>query len=157
MDVADLAATMALGQQLGKLLFPGAVVGLQGQLGAGKTHFVRACAQGLGIPDDRVVNSPTFVLIQEYQARLPIYHFDAYRLHTPDEFADLGASEYLDGSGVCFVEWADRVEGLLPAERLIVNLDVTGETSRRVRFEGRGANYEAVVQTLAQLREKVAE
>src|ERR671932_649561 len=83
------------------------------ELGAGKTHLVRAVAEGLGLRDARAVTSPTFVLIQEYPARLPVYHFDAYRLAGEAEFADLGAEEYLSGGGVCLVEWADRVSGCL--------------------------------------------
>src|SRR5207249_2772499 len=75
LDLPDLAATEALGRRLGALLFPGAVVALVGPLGAGKTHLTRAVAEGLGIPDSRAVSSPTFVLIQEYRARLPVYHF----------------------------------------------------------------------------------
>src|SRR4051794_37054870 len=75
-DLPDLDATLALGQRLGTLLFPGAVVALVGQLGAGKTHLARGIAEGLGIPDSRAVTSPTFVLMQEYPARLTIYHFD---------------------------------------------------------------------------------
>src|SRR6266403_4305588 len=106
--VSDLAGTEALGRRLGGVLFGGAVVALIGPLGAGKTHLVKAIAEGLGIANPAVVNSPTFVLIQEYEARLPIYHFDAYRLRAEAEFADLGAHEYLQGSGVCLIEWADR-------------------------------------------------
>src|SRR5207248_769808 len=102
------------GQRLGGVLFPGVVVALVGPLGAGKTHFVRAVAEGLGIADSRVVSSPTFVLIQEYDARLPIYHFDAYRLRNEGEFFDLGAHEYFVGNGVCFVQWVDRVVSCLP-------------------------------------------
>ena len=138
----------ALGRRLADVLFPGAVVALIGPLGAGKTHLVRAVAEGLGIRDSRVVNSPTFVLIQEYSARLPIYHFDAYRLRGEAEFADLGAQEYFDGQGVCLVEWADRVPGCLPAEHPRVTLQVTGETSRRAAVEANGAVYEAAVERL---------
>src|SRR5207253_10722807 len=123
-DLPDLAATPALGRRLGGLLFPGAVVALVGPLGAGKTHLVRAVAEGLGIADSRAVSSPTFVLIQEYDARLPVYHFDAYRLRGPAEFFDLGAHEYFDGRGVCLVEWADRVEACLPAEQLRVTITI---------------------------------
>ncbi len=108
-DLPDLAATEAFGRRLGGLLFPGAVVALIGPLGAGKTHLVRAVAAGLGVPDPRVVTSPTFVLIQEYAGRLPVYHFDAYRLRGENDFSDLGAHEYFEGEGVCLVEWADRV------------------------------------------------
>src|SRR5579885_705120 len=126
LDVPDLAGTMALGHRLGARLFPGSVIGLIGPLGAGKTHFVRAVAEGLGMKDSRVVSSPTFVLIQEYRARLPVYHFDAYRLKTAAEFADLGVHEYFANDGVCLVEWADRVTDLLPAERLEIFVAITG-------------------------------
>jgi tRNA threonylcarbamoyladenosine biosynthesis protein TsaE len=147
-EAPDLAATLALGRRLGGLLFPGAVVALVGPLGAGKTHFVRAVAEGLGIADSRVVSSPTFVLIQEYDARLPVYHFDAYRLRDPGEFFDLGAHAYFEGDGVCLVEWADRVEACLPAEQLRVTFAVTGETSRRLTFEARGERYAALLEGL---------
>ena len=145
-DLPDPEATRVFGRRLGSLLFPGAVVGLVGPLGAGKTFLTRAIAEGLGIADSRAVSSPTFVLIQEYDARLPIYHFDAYRLVNPAEFFDLGAHEYLEGRGVCLLEWADRVERFLPAERLTLTLEVTGEDSRRVTAEARGAAYEMLLQ-----------
>src|SRR5437879_3434078 len=143
--VSDLAGTEAWGRRLAGVLFGGAVVALIGPLGAGKTHLVRAIAEGLGIADSRLVSSPTFVLIQEYSARLPIYHFDAYRLHSVGEFSDLGAHEYFEGKGVCLVEWADRVEDVLSKEHLRVTLQITGETSRRIILEGRGERYEAVL------------
>jgi tRNA threonylcarbamoyladenosine biosynthesis protein TsaE len=148
-DLPDLAATQAFGRRLGGLLFPGAVVALVGQLGAGKTHLVRAVAEGLGLADGRVVSSPTFVLIQEYPARLPVYHFDAYRLHGEAEFGELGAHEYFEGDGVCLVEWADRVRGALPAEHLRITLTVTGEHSRRAEAEATGEKYEEIVKALA--------
>ncbi len=148
LDLPDLAATEALGRRLGQALFPGAVIALVGPLGAGKTHLARAIAEGLDIPDSRLVSSPTFVLIQEYQARLPIYHFDAYRLRTAGEFVDLGVNEYLEADGVCFVEWADRVAGALPPERLGIELAVTGATARRALLTAFGASYEALLATL---------
>src|SRR3954470_13580559 len=124
-ELPDPSATHDLGVRLGRLLFSGAVVGLAGQLGAGKTHLVRGVAEGLGVPDGRVVTSPTFVLIQEYEGgRLPVYHFDVYRLAGDAPFADLGAHEYLEGDGVCLIEWADRVEPSLPAERLLIELEL---------------------------------
>src|SRR5262249_26884248 len=136
-DAPDLPATQALGRALAGKLFPGAVVALIGPLGAGKTHLVRAVAEALGA-DGRTVSSPPFGLIQEYQARLPIYHFDAYRLRSPDEFYDLGAHEYFISDGVCLVEWADRVEPCLPAEHLRITIAITGENSRRFTLEGFG-------------------
>ncbi len=145
LNVNDPVGTEAFGHRLGVLLFPGAVVGLIGPLGAGKTHLVRAIAEGLGIRDSRVVSSPTFVLIQEYSARLPIYHFDAYRLAGPAEFLELGVHEYFDSGGVCLIEWADRVESALPAERLNIRISITGESSRRFDVVSNGIGYDALV------------
>ena len=145
LDVPDLAGTEALGRRLGPLLFPGAVVALVGQLGAGKTHFTRAVAEGLGVRNPAAVNSPTFVLIQEYPARLPIYHFDAYRLNTAREFQDLGADEYFGGDGVCLVEWADRVPQALPAERLEVHIRHAGGTRRLFEVTSFGERYERLL------------
>jgi tRNA threonylcarbamoyladenosine biosynthesis protein TsaE len=88
------------------------------------------------------------VLLQEYQGRLPIYHFDAYRLGNPGEFFDLGAHEYLEGAGVSLVEWADRVEACLPREQLRITITITGETSRCFRIEGQGERYRALVSAL---------
>jgi len=152
LDLPDPAATTAFGRRLAGLLFPGAIVALTGPLGAGTTYLVRALAEGLGIADSRAVSSPTFVLIQEYAARLPIYHFDAYRLRTEAEFFDLGAHEYFESRGVCLVEWADRVPACLPAEHLHIAIDVTGESTRRLRVEGIGSRYQAIVRELAQSR-----
>jgi tRNA threonylcarbamoyladenosine biosynthesis protein TsaE len=151
LDIPDPAATTRLGHRLAECLFPGAVIALIGPLGAGKTHLVRAIAEGLGIADSRLVSSPTFVLIQEYSARLPIYHFDAYRLKGAAEFLDLGPHEYFGGTGVCLIEWADRVGECLPDQFLQVVIQVTGQTSRRLTIEGIGDQYEAVVRQLRQL------
>ena len=149
-DLPDLAATEAFGRRLGRLLFPGAVVALVGPLGAGKTHLARAVAEGLGVADGRVVTSPTFVLIQEYAGRLPVYHFDVYRLRGESDLIDLGAQEYFEGDGVCLVEWADRAPGALPAGRLCVELAVVGETARRATVEGFGDRYEALARAAVQ-------
>src|SRR3954454_4601751 len=99
--IRNLEETEAFGRRLGQMLFPGAVVALVGQLGAGKTHLSRAIAEGLGVPDGRCVTSPTFVLIQEYQGRLPIYHFDAYRLRGAADLLEMGTEEQFEGEGVC--------------------------------------------------------
>jgi tRNA threonylcarbamoyladenosine biosynthesis protein TsaE len=110
----DEAATDALGGALAGVIGPGCVVGLVGPLGAGKTRLVRAIAAALGV-DPQAVSSPTFVLIHEYEGRLPVFHFDAYRLASPAQFEALGVADYWDAGGVCLVEWADRVAELLPA------------------------------------------
>jgi tRNA threonylcarbamoyladenosine biosynthesis protein TsaE len=147
-DLPNLEATEAFGRQLAGQLFPGAVVALIGPLGAGKTHLVRAVALGLGVADGRVVTSPTFVLIQEYAGRMPVYHFDAYRLRGESDFSDLGVHEYFEGDGVCLVEWADRAAGVMPAEQLRVELIVVGETARKAKVDGFGDRYEAVIRAL---------
>jgi tRNA threonylcarbamoyladenosine biosynthesis protein TsaE len=151
-DIPDLAATEAFGGRLGELLFPGAVVALVGQLGAGKTHLTRAVAEGLGVKNPAAVNSPTFVLIQEYPARLPIYHFDAYRLGGATEFAELGVDEYFRGVGVCLVEWADKVESTLPAEHLRIEIEIVDENRRRFRVSAVGGRYEELVSQLGEPR-----
>lgn len=149
-DLPDAAATEAFGRRLGELLFTGAVVSLIGQLGAGKTQLSRAVALGLGLPDGRMATSPTFVLIQEYPARIPVYHFDVYRLRSAAEFFDLAAGEYLEGDGVCLIEWGDRVAAYLPTDHLRITLEVIGATARRATLEATGPRHEAVVAVLRQ-------
>ncbi len=147
--VADLAGTEAFGRRLGGCLFPGTVIALVGQLGAGKTHLTRAIAEGLGVANPAAVNSPTFVLIQEYPGRVPVYHFDAYRLSGSREFAELGADEYFAADGVCVVEWADRVGAAMPAESLTVAITVLGPDSRRFDLEAAGPRYIGVLESLS--------
>jgi tRNA threonylcarbamoyladenosine biosynthesis protein TsaE len=147
-DAPDIDATDRLGRRLAEVLVPGMVVALIGPLGAGKTRFVRAVTEGLGVADPHVVTSPTFIVIQEYQGRIPIYHFDAYRLRTAGEFFELGAHEYFQGDGVSIVEWADRVAACLPADHLRITIDPTGENSRRFRLEGRGERSAVIVRRL---------
>lgn len=142
----DLVATEALGRRLGPLLFPGAVVALVGGLGAGKTHFTRAVAEGLGVKNPAVVTSPTFTLVHEYPARLPVYHFDTYRLNSPDEFVALGTDEYFHGDGVCLVEWADRVTDVLPTERLELRFRVVSESEREVTITPFGERYRTLAE-----------
>jgi tRNA threonylcarbamoyladenosine biosynthesis protein TsaE len=123
--------TERLGRAIADVLEPGVVIGLVGPLGAGKTRLVRAIALALAV-DAGAIASPTFVLIHEYDGRLPIYHFDAYRLETPQAFADLGVTDYWDAGGVCLVEWADRVRDVLPDDCWVITIKPTGATSRLV-------------------------
>jgi len=128
--------TQRLGVAIATVLPPGSVVGLIGPLGAGKTRLVQAVAAALGVPPG-TVTSPTFVLVNEYKGgRMPVYHFDTYRLKDVDEFWNLGPEEYFDGDGVTFVEWADRVAELLPANRLEISIDVISDTERRFTVRG---------------------
>lgn len=129
-------ATQELGRRLGRRLGPGDFVALVGDLGAGKTTFAQGLLQGLGV--GRPGGSPTFTILVEYEGRLPVYHFDVYRLRSPDELEDIGYADYFYGAGVAVVEWADRVRELWPAEYLLVELTLEpgGEHSLVFRAEG---------------------
>jgi tRNA threonylcarbamoyladenosine biosynthesis protein TsaE len=146
-ELSSETATQQLGRALGAAAQPGLVVALVGNLGAGKTRFVQAAAEGLDVPRE-AVNSPTFVLIHEYEGRLPVYHFDTYRLRDVDEFLELGADEYMSSDGVCFIEWADRMKEVLPRDRLTVQFEITGELSRRVRLAAGGRVSQSVLHHL---------
>ncbi len=139
--------TERLGRLLAAELVPGIVVGLSGPLGAGKTRLVKAVASALGADRDEV-NSPTFVLIQEYPARIPLYHFDTYRLQDFEEFLELGAEELLAGDGVCLIEWADRVAGVLPSETLWIEIRLISPTAREWEFRSDDPETEHVIRRL---------
>lgn len=125
--------TARLGQAIAEVIEVGTVIGLIGPLGAGKTRLTRALAEALGV-DAGAISSPTFVLIQEYEGRVPVHHFDTYRLTSPSAFEDLGVAEYWN-AGVSIVEWADRVAEWLPPDRWTITIEPTGPTSRRARIE----------------------
>jgi tRNA threonylcarbamoyladenosine biosynthesis protein TsaE len=130
------ADTDRLGAALASVLPPGTVIALIGTLGAGKTRLVQAVAAAVGVARANVT-SPTFVLVNEYKTgRLPIYHFDTYRLKDGDEFLNLGPDEYFDSGGLTFIEWANRVEDLLPPDRIQISIDVIGETHRQFLIQG---------------------
>lgn len=134
---------------LAKHLEPGTVIALNGNLGAGKTRLVQAIATAMGV-DRSQVNSPTFVLIQEYQGHLPLYHFDTYRLKDTDEFLELGADDLLYSDGVCLIEWADKVSEVLPQDSLKINIEHTSEIARTFYFQGQGPNSIKIVKALSQ-------
>jgi tRNA threonylcarbamoyladenosine biosynthesis protein TsaE len=141
----DEKDTARLGAAIAEAVPAGTTIGLIGTLGAGKTRLVQAVAASLGIPPS-TVTSPTFVLVNEYTGgRVPVYHFDTYRLKDEDEFLELGPDEYFDSSGLAFVEWADRVADWLPAERLEITMEVTGADSRRITIAGTTPQMEAIV------------
>ena len=128
--------TETLGRGLGERLWPGAVVAFTGDLGAGKTAFTRGLARGLGI-DDRVT-SPTFTIVNEYEGgRLPLFHFDMYRLGGPDELFDIGWEDYLAREGVCAVEWSENVDGALEGDAIRVDIRRGGaDNQRTITIEG---------------------
>ncbi len=127
----SLEETADLGRRIGRSLQAGACVALNGPLGAGKTHLVKGIAVGLDVPSDVMVNSPTFVIINEYPGRLNVYHIDAYRLSGSDELSATGFDEMLASGGVILIEWAERVADLLPTNRLDVRIEHTGDHARR--------------------------
>lgn len=131
--------TGRLGAALASVVCAGLTLSLNGQLGAGKTHFVRALATGLGVCESHV-SSPTFVVLQQYvDGRIPLAHFDVYRLGDVDEFLSLGGAEYLDSAEwLCLVEWGERLGAVLPADHLELEISHAGETSRRFRFRSTG-------------------
>ncbi len=136
------AQTQRLGAALGAGAQPGTMLLLSGPLGSGKTCLTKGIARGLGIHE--VVNSPTFVLVGEYQGRLPLYHVDLYRLESPAEIAALGLEDYFAG-GVCVVEWAERARDLFPADHLWITLRSEGPRVRHVVLEPAGPAHEALL------------
>jgi len=149
-DAAAEPATAAFGAALAEVLPGGTTVALCGTLGAGKTRLVQTIAESLGI-DRRSVVSPTFVLVQEHRGRRTIHHLDAYRLADEDEFLALGPEEFFESDGLVFVEWADRVEGCLPKDRVEIYIEVTGPESRRFEVVPIGERYATVVEPTAAL------
>lgn len=144
---AAVEATRELGRRLGDAAFPGTLLAVFGQLGAGKTQLAKGVALGLGVTT--VVNSPTFVLMNEHSGRLRFFHIDAYRLAEADEAVAAGLVDERQASGVTLVEWADRLEGALPDERLEIALELTaGEPLTRV------IRWQAFGQRHAQLAER---
>jgi tRNA threonylcarbamoyladenosine biosynthesis protein TsaE len=142
--VHDEVETAAFAQSLAAALPANIVIALIGPLGAGKTRLVQAVAQAAGVAAG-VVSSPTFVLVHEYVGRVPIYHFDAYRLRDPGEFAMLGAEEYFAQSGWSFIEWANRVAQFLPSDRLEIVIAPTGPTSRQFRLRATGPGAQQII------------
>ena len=126
--------TEKVGAALGKILTPGVVIAYRGDLGAGKTAFTRGLARGLGYEEP--VTSPTYTIVNEYLGgRLPLFHFDMYRLASSDDLWDIGWDDYLDRNGVCAVEWSENVADALE-DAILITIHKTGETSRRIVIEG---------------------
>ena len=142
--------TVRFGERLGRLLAPGHVVALVGELGAGKTTMVKGIVQGLGVTDRRAVKSPTFALVHRYEGRIPIYHFDAYRLEDAQDMIDIGSDEMLYGKGVSIIEWADRVSGCLPKEYLRITLTVVSGCERNIEICNYGKGYDKIVNNIKQ-------
>ena len=128
--------TEAVGMALGKRLTPGAVIAYQGDLGAGKTAFTRGLAKGLGCTE--IVTSPTYTIVNEYLGgRIPLFHFDMYRLASSDDLFDIGWEDYLERGGICAVEWSENVDDAME-NAVVITIEKTGIESRRITIEGGG-------------------
>ena len=143
------AATFNLGKWVGEELTAGSVLALIGELGCGKTLFTRGIGAGLGVPD-RQVNSPTFVLVNEYQGRLPVFHIDLYRLGDISDGFEIGLLDYLAraDSGVMVVEWAEKILSLLPDDYLRVEFRVLSARRRRIVFSESGTRFSELLRGL---------
>jgi tRNA threonylcarbamoyladenosine biosynthesis protein TsaE len=142
-------STLNLGRHLGQRLEAGSIITLIGELGCGKTLLTRGICIGLDIPS-RQVNSPTFMLVNEYQGRLPVYHMDLYRIGGADDAFEIGLLDYLARAeaGIMIVEWAEKILSLLPENRLQVNFAVTGKNRRQITLSGFGKAYEGLLKEL---------
>ncbi len=128
------AETEAIGAALGKIILPGTVIAYRGDLGAGKTAFTRGLARGLGCTE--IVTSPTYTIVNEYLGgRMPLFHFDMYRLRSSDDLFDIGWEDYLDRGGVCAVEWSENVDDAME-DAIYITIEKLGEESRRITIEG---------------------
>lgn len=125
--------TIELGKKIGSFLKKGDVLALEGTLAAGKTYFTKGIAQGLGIKEE--ITSPTFTLVSEYYGKLPLYHFDVYRLFSTEEFLDIGGEEFLYGEGVCVIEWSEKIRSELPENTIFVFIKITEDGSREIEIK----------------------
>lgn len=123
------ANTIDLGKEFASKLSVGDVVCLEGDLGTGKTHFIKGIAEGLGI-DASKVSSPTFNIVNEYTGEIPLYHFDCYRIEREEEMQEIGFDDYLFGDGVSVIEWPSKISGLIPENAIKINMEHAGKTKR---------------------------
>ncbi|HQL05317.1 MAG TPA: tRNA (adenosine(37)-N6)-threonylcarbamoyltransferase complex ATPase subunit type 1 TsaE [Treponemataceae bacterium] len=125
--------TIALGEKIGSFLQKGDIIALKGTLAAGKTTITKGIARSLGIEED--VTSPTFTLISEYEGKIPLYHFDVYRLDTIEDFINLGSEELLYGNGVSIIEWSEKIFSELPDYTISIHLETQSDNSRKITIE----------------------
>lgn len=135
---------ISFGEKLASYMFPGFILTLDGDLGAGKTTFTKGIGRGLGIT--KVINSPTFTIVKVYHGDMTLYHFDAYRLEGQDE--ELGFEEMFEDDGVCVIEWPQFIEDILPQERLELSIIKNGDDTRTFVFKAIGEKYENVLKEL---------
>jgi tRNA threonylcarbamoyladenosine biosynthesis protein TsaE len=140
--------TIQIGKSIGSLLRPGDVVALEGELGAGKTQFIKGLAEGAGVGKSTYVSSPSFTLINEYPGRVPFYHVDLFRLQQEKEAEELGLEDYFQGGGITAVEWADKIPSLLPKETLLIHIAYTGKYTRSLEITGKGKRFKELLELI---------
>jgi tRNA threonylcarbamoyladenosine biosynthesis protein TsaE len=138
--------TQKLGHQLGELAQAGDIFLLTGNLGSGKTCLTQGIARGLEVKSN--VISPSFVLVREHYGRIPLYHIDLYRLDNTGEIVNLGLEQYLEGDGLCVIEWAEKGISVFPAEHLLISLKYISETKRNIVIQGKHGRYTGLVEKL---------
>jgi tRNA threonylcarbamoyladenosine biosynthesis protein TsaE len=137
--------TVRIGKTIGSRLLPGDVVALLGELGAGKTQFIKGLAAGMEIENSAYISSPSFTLIHEYPGEIPFYHIDLFRLGREQEAEELGLEDYFQGRGITAIEWADKIPSLLPKELLFVSIAYIDKNIRSLEISGKGKRYEDLV------------
>ncbi len=143
--------TMRLGARMGSLITGRMVIALTGELGSGKTVLARGICGGLGVRGP--VTSPSFIIVNEYEGRLPVYHVDLYRIDSPGELESTGFDEYAGGEGVTIVEWAEKAEGRIPSPALDVRIASTGREERAFRISARGDDAVSLLEALEERME----
>lgn len=145
----DPTATVEYGRKLGELLLPGDFIALVGELGAGKTQFAKGVALGAGVPENEPVCSPSYSILNIHHGRIPLYHFDLYRLTDPGLIEELGFEEYFDGDGVCLVEWADLLGDQIPGDMLKICFTSAGPEQRVLQFQPSGDRSDELLSLLS--------
>lgn len=143
--VNSVEDTVLLGEKLGKVLKSGDIICLVGDLGTGKTHFVKGVAEGLNIKEP--ITSPTFAIVNEYEGRLKLYHFDVYRVNDPDEIEAIGFDEYIFSNAVSIIEWSNYIEELIPEEHIEINIEKNKydePDSRKISINYYGSRYDYI-------------
>jgi tRNA threonylcarbamoyladenosine biosynthesis protein TsaE len=140
------AATLAMGKKIGGKLAAGSIIAMSGELGCGKTLLTRGICDGLGVPP-RQVSSPTFVLVNEYKGRLPVFHMDLYRLGDIDDGFEIGIMDYFNRTeaGVMVIEWAEKMISLLPTDMLRVEFDILSDKKRKIKFSSTSNKFDSVL------------
>ena len=129
----DEDETYKLGVLIGSIIIPGTVFSLNGDLGTGKTHFTKGLAEGLEVKD--YITSPSFTILNEYEGRLKLHHFDVYRIEDISEMYEIGFEDYIDGDGVCVIEWGDMVKDLLPKDTVNIKINMVDNNTREILIE----------------------